>query len=84
MRDQEPRGGTRTSSLSSEIEELRFAIARMQQELEREAEERERYAEEMRQFWAKQHRAMEEMQAQVWLLLKGNASGGEFTFKQQP
>ena len=93
-RDPQQRGGGRTLGSSSEVEELRSTVARMQQEREREAEEMQRFKTEqeekqarqqraMEEMQARQQRAMEEMQAQVQLLLRGNAFGGESTSNQQ-
>ena len=43
-----------------------------------------RFGAEQEEMQARQQRAMEEMQAQVRMLLRGNAFGGESTSNQHP
>ncbi|KAM7475171.1 hypothetical protein LguiB_022414 [Lonicera macranthoides] len=85
------KGGLRTSNSSSEVEELRSTLARMQQEREQEAEEMRRFKteqqranEEQQRANEKQQRKMEDMEARLRLLFGGNASSGETTSRQRP
>ncbi|KAM7478033.1 hypothetical protein LguiA_026246 [Lonicera macranthoides] len=83
-RDSQSKGGVRTSNPSSEVEELRATLARMQQEREQEAEEMRRFKAEQQRIIEEQQRKMEDMEARVRLLFGWNASGGETSSRQQP